>query len=207
MIYTSDQVAQILGKRLITNKVAVLGYRSATSKYGEYDDTLALFSPDGYQEFKGNTLPSISPPGTAVLQPGDYTYKIGIHGISHFNLSKDTDGHFVNPADAALYNQLVATGKDLPPIAGRILPYWAFRQAGPVTVLRIGQTVYERFENPNNWPWIDIHHGGWNLTSSLGCQTLYPDHWQQFFWDTGKAEMDKWGQKTITYSLIDMAAA
>lgn len=194
MIYTADQVARILSKQLIVAKVAILGYRASDSKYGEYDDVIAVFTPEGYNEFKGNTLPSVNKPDVAVLQPGNYTYRIGLHGISHFNLE--------DSGDKALYDQLLATKKDLPPIAGRILPYWACRQDGPVLIKRIGATA----ASWDGWPvspvYIDVHRGGFNLTSSLGCQTLYPDHWQQFFWQILVPMLAKYGQATFTYSLI-----
>lgn len=49
---------------------------------------------------------------------------------------------------------------------------------------------------------INIHKGGYNTTSSEGCQTIYPDQWQGFI-DTVYAAMDKAGQKTIPYLLIE----
>jgi lysozyme len=48
-------------------------------------------------------------------------------------------------------------------------------QAGPVEVLR-DNGVRERGEF-----YIHIHRGGYQTTSSEGCQTIYPDQWDEFF--------------------------
>lgn len=55
-------------------------------------------------------------------------------------------------------------------------------------------------------PWdgvaINIHKGGYNGTSSEGCQTIYPDQWQGFI-NLVYSEMDRYSQKTIPYLLLD----
>lgn len=49
---------------------------------------------------------------------------------------------------------------------------------------------------------INIHRGGLNTTSSLGCQTIHPSQWNAFI-ALVYAEMDHHGQKTIPYLLIE----
>jgi len=49
---------------------------------------------------------------------------------------------------------------------------------------------------------INIHKGGYNSTSSEGCQTIYPDQWPDFI-KTVYAQMDKYGQDKIAYVLIE----
>ena len=49
---------------------------------------------------------------------------------------------------------------------------------------------------------INIHKGGYGTTSSLGCQTIYPDQWDAFI-NLVYAEMDRYKQKTIPYLLIE----
>jgi len=47
---------------------------------------------------------------------------------------------------------------------------------------------------------INIHRGGVNGTSSLGCQTIPPHQWQSFK-ATAYLQMDKHGQSVIPYVL------
>lgn len=49
---------------------------------------------------------------------------------------------------------------------------------------------------------INIHKGSRNSTSSLGCQTIYPDQWDGFI-NLVYSEMDRYKQKTIPYLLVD----
>lgn len=49
---------------------------------------------------------------------------------------------------------------------------------------------------------INIHKGGYNTTSSEGCQTIYPDQWTEFI-KTVYAQMDKYGQDKIAYVLME----
>ena len=49
---------------------------------------------------------------------------------------------------------------------------------------------------------INIHRGSRNSTSSLGCQTIYPDQWDGFI-NLVYSEMDRYKQKTIPYLLVE----
>ena len=49
---------------------------------------------------------------------------------------------------------------------------------------------------------INIHKGSRNSTSSLGCQTIYPDQWDSFI-NLVYSEMDRYKQKTIPYLLVE----
>lgn len=49
---------------------------------------------------------------------------------------------------------------------------------------------------------INIHKGSKNSTSSLGCQTIYPDQWDGFI-NLVYSEMDRYKQKTIPYLLVE----
>lgn len=72
--------------------------------------------------------------------------------------------------------------------------YQALVQAAPVTVVRDG------VGNDTGWFGINIHRGGYNTTSSLGCQTLPPAQWPSFI-ELVKSQMKIHGQKTIIYLL------
>ncbi len=78
-------------------------------------------------------------------------------------------------------------------------PYRALRQHGRVTVLRNGKEDTDTAAAPF---YIDIHKGGYNTTSSLGCQTIHPDQWPDFFANT-ETLMDKNRQQFIPYCLVE----
>jgi hypothetical protein len=49
---------------------------------------------------------------------------------------------------------------------------------------------------------INIHRGGYNSTSSEGCQTIYPSQWDGFI-NLVYSEMARYKQKTIPYLLTE----
>ena len=49
---------------------------------------------------------------------------------------------------------------------------------------------------------INVHKGGYNTTSSLGCQTIYPPQYDGFI-NLVYSEMTRYNQKTIPYLLVD----
>jgi lysozyme len=49
---------------------------------------------------------------------------------------------------------------------------------------------------------INIHRGGYNSTSSAGCQTIYPPQWNGFI-NLVYSEMTRYNQKTIPYLLVE----
>lgn len=197
---TRDQAEILARKRGCTDKVIWLGMRSPASIYGEndaYTDTLGLITPDGYQEFKLNTLPTIWTPGMACLVPGDYKFRKGLHGQHHLNLG--------DANDKAAYDWLLAhVGQDHPDPKYR-LTYWAYREVPPMTVIRNGQTG-THVDSVDAPFWIDLHHGGINTTSSEACQTVPVPIWAPQVRALGFAAMDKYGQAEITYSLHLMDA-
>jgi len=73
--------------------------------------------------------------------------------------------------------------------------YKALVQAGEVTVDRYDKGL------DTGWFGINIHKGSYNTTSSLGCQTIYPDQWNSFLANV-EFQMKKHDQKTIKYILI-----
>jgi len=189
---TRAQAVAIAKDHQLTDNVIVIGIRDHANKINVYDDTIAILTPAHCISYNANTDPSVSRPGVATLQPGVYNYKKGLHGIHHLTGSAE---------DQHILAQLYATGVDYPPIAGRILPYWALRQDGPVMLLRGGQTAPEQDGWPSEPAWIDIHKGGYNTTSSLGCQTIFPDYWDGFR-DMIFDAMRDYNQSTVKYCLV-----
>ncbi len=51
---------------------------------------------------------------------------------------------------------------------------------------------------------INIHKGSYNSTSSAGCQTIYPAQYDAFI-NLVYGEMNRYGQKTIPYLLVENA--
>ncbi|MES2620181.1 MAG: hypothetical protein V4615_04945 [Bacteroidota bacterium] len=81
-------------------------------------------------------------------------------------------------------------------------PYKALRQFGRVTVIRDG--AGEATDTPAAPFYIDIHRGGYNTTSSLGCQTVPPTQWAAFL-SLVEDQLKRYGQKIIPYVLVEAA--
>lgn len=195
---TKEQAQAIIAKfPELTDKFIILGIRggdaNGTNQVGIYDDIIAIVTPDFFKAYNANTDPSRLYDGVAVLQPGVYQYIKGLHGMRHLNLS--------NIDDRTIYNKLETSGKDVAPTPGRILPYWAFRQHSNVTVLRQGATKPVT-DSPGSRFWIDIHRGGYKTTSSAGCQTIFPDQWEDFR-NHGFDAMISYKQPIVSYLLVN----
>lgn len=168
-------VEALLAEHKITERPVLVGrrgyYRDAMGEVGEndwnlYDDAIWLVADGVFRAFNANTDPSRSFPGVAVLRPGKWRYRPGIHGLSR-------------------------------PPAER---YPALVQAGEVTVDRVLQKADTGFFG------INIHRGGYNVTSSLGCQTIHPDQWREFYREVTGA-LKRSGHDTLWYLLTAREAA
>lgn len=74
--------------------------------------------------------------------------------------------------------------------------YPALVQADKVTVYRDGVGDDTGFFG------INIHRGGYNSTSSLGCQTIYPTQWDSFI-NTVYDQLKRYGAKKTPYVLTE----
>lgn len=80
--------------------------------------------------------------------------------------------------------------------------YLALRQSGKFTVIRDG--IDGDYEDTGDGFGINIHKGGYGSTSSLGCQTIFPDQWPAFI-ALVQSELKRAGQKVIPYVLVEAA--
>jgi lysozyme len=78
--------------------------------------------------------------------------------------------------------------------------YPALRPATPNETL----PVFRDSEGESLGIAINIHKGGYNTTSSLGCQTIYPAQWEGFI-NLVYSEMSRYNQKTIPYLLTELS--
>lgn len=192
---THEQAIDLAGSKGVTEKAVLIGLRSKKSVYGEqdaYTDTLGLLTPDGYTEYKLNTLPTKWSPGMACLQPGVWKFRKGIHGMHHLDLEH-------NAEDKAAYEWLLAHPGQDHPNSKYSLTYWAGREIPPMTVVRNGHAGTESDCAAAPF-FIDLHHGGVNTTSSEACQTVPIAIWHTVraaFFDA----MDKYQQTEIPYIL------
>ncbi|WP_293008661.1 hypothetical protein [Nitrosomonas sp.] len=80
------------------------------------------------------------------------------------------------------------------------------QRAGTVTVIRDGDPPYPDTGNFG----INIHRGGYTKTSSLGCQTIPPEQWDEFYYQASDAAKKLWGSawksKVVAYVLLENKA-
>lgn len=100
---------------------------------------------------------------------------IDTHGFACFNGNTDPSKYFKRVATLKPGVWRYKKGLHGSKVYG---PYPAFRQAAKVTVLRHDGKA-PTISDTGNFG-INIHKGGVNTTSSLGCQTIPPNQWDAF---------------------------
>jgi hypothetical protein len=178
-ICSDDKLLELLAKQNYVFIIAFRGYYQDTmgapgkNDRGIYDDCMCVVSDRVFMTFNGNTDPSRFRPGIATLVPGVYPYRRAKHGIT-------------THADGG---------------------YWAFRPATKNESLPVWRDGDVRLNGKGERMTsegiaINIHKGGYNTTSSEGCQTIYPDQWDNFR-DTVYDLMAQCSQEKILYVLAD----
>lgn len=154
---------------------------------GIYDDAICLVTPNVFATFNGNTDPTSVDPrlGLASLEPGAYyAHRFDLHGGKYLALCQ------------------------------RLGPVIVHRDLTDSYAAGIDHDDYGHSLGKGLWKGsgygINIHKGGYGTTSSLGCQTIYPNQWDGFIsLATAEAKRlfkDAWRRTIIPYLLVDVAA-
>lgn len=179
-------VAQRHGAQMLSVPLLIVGvrgyYRDTMGAVGRndraiYDDAIFVVADDAFVAFNANTDPS--------------GYRKGRGTGAGKGMAS------LNPGVWPVYRLGVHR-------AGTKGGHEALRQdGGPVTVTRDGTPPYE----DTGMFGINIHRGGWNSTSSAGCQTIPPDQWPSFIalvTDlTKRLAGAAWRRETIPYVLLE----
>ena len=161
-----EVVEELVRGHGVKERVVVVGrrgyYRDTMGKPGQndrglYDDAIAVISPRYFRAFNANTDPAVAHPNMATLQPGVWDYQFGIH-----NRTKEKSRQ---------YRALVQAGEVV-----------VFRDE---TQLVAKGVVDERGTSMGNGLWrgwfgCNIHKGGFATVGSEGCQTIWPEQWDEF---------------------------
>lgn len=180
------EVAQRHGARMLEYPLLIVGvrgyYRDTMGAVGRndraiYDDAIFVVAPEAFAAFNANTDPS--------------GYRKGKGTGAGKGMAS------LNPGVWPVYRLGVHR-------AGTKGGHEALRQdGGPVTVTRDGDPPYEH----SGMFGINIHRGGWNSTSSEGCQTIPPDQWPAFITmvtdQVKRLAAATWRRETIPYVLLE----
>lgn len=88
---TRAEVEKLLARNRVERDVALVGIRGyylntlgapGQNDRGIYDDAICVISQQAFVTFNANVDPSVHRRAIAVLQPGVWLYKLGIHGLS-----------------------------------------------------------------------------------------------------------------------------
>ena len=147
--------------------------------FGVFDDAIVLISPTSFVTYNANTDPSVRRDKVAILRPGRWKYKPGIH-----NRNKPVDKRY----PALIQNDEVTVFRP----GTEAVPAGTRSELG----LCRGDGEWQ------GWFGINIHRGGNNTTSSEGCQTIYRPQWDAFLTQT-HMEMKRHNQDAIDYFLTE----
>lgn len=129
---------------------------------GIYDDALIIRGPTCYATFRANVDPSVARDKVAVLEPEQVVYyRHGMHraGTPGAHMAWRQDSPVIVRRDVYVKPQ------------GFVDDNWGISLGGGLWTDRGWD---EKF-------WINIHKGGVNGTSSLGCQTIQRSDWPAYY--------------------------
>ena len=181
-------------------KVSINDVRAILTANGVDQSKVAILALRGYKDPKGSNQREVY---------DDVMFVVSPEGVEEFQANTDPNGFRkgsgtgANKGMAMLKNGIHIFGRG--PHKGKD----AYRQCEVFTVTRDGDPPYDDV----GWHAIDLHSGGYNSTSSLGCQTIPAGNWQRFKstlnallekYDNPKAKNDL-GQlvRSFPYVLLD----
>lgn len=135
----------------------------------------------------------------------------GIYDDAFFVIAPKDFRSFWGNTDPSRYRKGHGTDENTKGMASLVPGVWTYtrgmhrgkymalvQKVEPVTVKRDGEPDYL----DTGWHGINIHRGGLNTTSSLGCQTLHPAQWDEFY-GLVSSLMVAYDMKTIEYVLVE----
>lgn len=179
------------GVNLAMDKVTLMGrrgyFRDTLGVAGKndlniYDDAMVLVTPTIYATYNANTDPSKLFPEVAILRPGVWRYKIGVHGLSKLPIQRYKA--LVQAAEVEVYR--VGT------------EHYSAGTRHPKLGFALGRGVWRGMFG------INIHRGGVHGTSSLGCQTIHIPQWSSFI-SAVDSEVKRHGVIDFPYVLTEYA--
>ena len=141
----------------------------------------------------------------------------GIYDDALFILTRQVTAAFNGNTDPSRYRAGYGTGSSTKGMASLQPGAWFVhrfdlhngkylalcQRGGKVTVTRDGDPPYTDTGHFG----INIHRGGYNTTSSLGCQTVHPNQWDSFIAlavDQAKRYFgDDWRKRIVPYVLLE----
>ncbi len=127
----------------------------------------------------------------------DAVFVFGPSGMKAFNFNVDPSQYKQGVA-SLIANKVYWFKKGLHGLSKKN-PYPAFR---PATSDETSEVTRDGIKNPKKGVAINIHRGGSVGTSSLGCQTVPPTQWDEFYKyvssEMKKAEVDKFPYLILT---------
>lgn len=133
----------------------------------------------------------------------------GIYDDAIFILSRNIFSAFNGNTDPSIFRDNIAV------LRPGFYPVYKFdfhrgKKTYPAICQRLGNVIVDRDggrQNHSGSFGINIHNGGWGTTGSLGCQTLHPSQWEEFY-NTAEAEAirlwgNRWNEEKVAYILIE----
>ena len=170
------------------SKPALLGrrgyYRDSMGKpgvndIGIFDDAIFYHSPTAFSSFNANTDPSKHRENIAVLTPGLWRFRVGIHNQTKA-LSRQYKA-LIQAKEFTVYREGTA---DVP------------RATEDSRGFCLGNGLWR------GWFGINLHKGAFTSTSSEGCQTIYPQQWSAFI-GLVDGDMERHDVLSIPYLLTE----